>query len=480
VVIVALVQTVSALPSFLLVIPAGSLADMVDRRKLILLAELWMFAAAVALAALAAAGRVSPPVLLALLLLVAMGAALEGPGWQAIVPELVPRKDLTSALALYGIEFNIAGAIGPALAGALLALGGASTVFAISAASGLGVIAVIWRWNRSPPERSAPLETMTESLAAGFRFLGHAPALRGVLVRTGTAIFCASALWALLPTLAHEIGVGAVGYGVLLGSFGVGAIFGAFLLPRLRSRASTDVLLSAGIATLAIMIAGLASLRALWPLCAVLVVAGAAWTPVMAVLNTVVQTLAPGWVRGRLMAFWLLVLQGGIAAGSALWGTVASRTSVRAALLAAGASLVACLALKLRYPMPEHAIGLSAWPQWPTPRLLVQPGLRDGPVLVTVEYLVSPDQARAFKAAMRGLEEMRRRDGALRWDLFVDPASRARYVETFLVGSWAEHLRQHDRLTAADHAVQDRVRAAVQEPPRVSHFLHVNEHTGRG
>lgn len=478
--VVALVQTAGSLPAFLLVIPAGALADIVDRRKLILISELWILAASAALAVLATAGRVSPPVLLALLVLVAMGAALEGPAWQAIQPELVPRRDLTSALALNGIEFNIARAVGPALAGAVLALAGASTVFAISAASGLGVMAVMLGWRRSPPPRGVPLETMTESLTAGFRYVDHAPALRGVLVRTGTAMFCATAVVALLPTLAKEIGAGAFGYGVLLAAFGVGAILGVLLLPWLRSWASSDALLSAGIATVALTIAGVALLRALWLLCVILVVAGTAWTPVLAVLNTAVQNLAPGWVRGRVMAFYLLVFEAGIAAGSALWGTVADRSSVRTALLAAAASLGACLVLKFRYPIPEHAADLSPWSHWPTPRLAVQPGLHDGPVLVTLEYFVNPGQTREFKAAMRELERIRRRDGALRWDLFSDAQIPGRYVETFLVGSWAEHLRQHDRFTQADRAVEDRVDAVVQQTPRETHFLHVRADRGRG
>jgi predicted MFS family arabinose efflux permease len=406
--------------------------------------------------------------------LVAMGAALEGPAWQAIQPELVPRRDLASALALNGIEFNIARAVGPALAGAALALAGATTVFAISAASGLGVIAVMVGWRRSPAPRGAPLETLTESLMAGFRYVDHSPALRGVLVRPGTAIFCAAAIVALLPTLASEIGAGAFGYGLLLAAFGVGAILGVLLLPWLRSWASSDALLSAGIATMALTIAGVASLRALWLFCVVLVVAGTAWTPVLAVLNTAVQNLAPGWVRGRVMAFYLLVFEAGIAAGSALWGTVADRTSVRTALLAAAAGLAACLVLRFRYPIPEHAADLSPWVHWPTPRLAVQPGLHDGPVLVTLEYFVTPGQTREFKAAMRGLEEIRRRDGALRWDLFSDAQIPGRYLETFLVGSWAEHLRQHDRFTQADRAIEDRVDALVQQTPRETHFLHVS------
>jgi MFS family permease len=340
-IMVALVQTVSTLPFFLLAIPAGSLADIVDRRKLILGTELWMLTWSVALAGLTIAGWMSPWLLLFLVLMVSMGNAVEAPAWQATLPELVPKVELNSALALNGIEFNIARAVGPGLAGLIVAVAGAGTAFIINSLSFLGVIAVIFRWKRPARKRLLPLETIGESVSAGFRYLRHAPALRGVLVRSGSAIFFASAFWALLPALAHDLGAGSIGYGLLLGCFGLGAVLGALLLSRLRVLASTEVLVSGAIVTVALVIAAVGSLHGLVSLGLVLIVGGVVWTPLMSVLNTSVQSLAPEWVRARILAFYLLVFQGSIAAGSALWGVIAGRTSPRVALLVAGAGLAA-------------------------------------------------------------------------------------------------------------------------------------------
>src|SRR5580698_2559405 len=276
---VALVQTFSTLPFFLIAIPAGALADVVDRRKLILFTELWMFTWSVVLAVLTIAGVMSPWLLLLLILLFSMGAALEGPGWQAIFPELVPRQELTSALALNGIEFNLARAVGPGLAGVIVAIAGAATAFVINAFSFLGVIAVIFRWKRPVHNRLTPVETIGESISAGFRYFRYAPRLRGVVLRAGVAMLFVSAFWALLPIVARNLGKGAVGYGLLLSSFGAGAIAGALLLPRLRSRMSREDILSAGIAVVALVVAALGYLHTLIFLCPVLFVGGAAWTP---------------------------------------------------------------------------------------------------------------------------------------------------------------------------------------------------------
>jgi len=224
--LVALIQTVSTLPFFLIAIIAGSLGDVVDRRKLILAAEFWMFGFSVALAVLTIAGVMSPWLLLGLILMVSIGAAFEAPTWQAIFPEMVPKGDLTSAFALNGIEFNLSRAVGPGLAGVIVAVADAGTTFVFNAASFLGVITVILRWKRPLRRRMAPVETLSESIAAGFRYFPYAPVLRGVVVRAGVAMFFASSLWALLPILAHNLGAGSIGYGILLTCFGAGAIGG--------------------------------------------------------------------------------------------------------------------------------------------------------------------------------------------------------------------------------------------------------------
>jgi MFS family permease len=476
---VALVQTVSTLPYFLIAIPAGALADIVDRRKLILCTELWMFAWSLVLAVLTIAGVMSPWLLLLLILLFSMGAALEGPGWQAIFPELVSKQDLTPALALNGIEFNLSRAVGPGLAGIVVAVAGAATAFVVNAFSFLGVIAVIYRWKRPLRKRLTPVETIGEGISAGFRYFRYSPDLRGIVLRAGVAMLFVSAFWALLPIVAGDLGAGSIGYGLLLSSFGAGAIAGALLLSRLRSQISTESILSAGIAIVALVIATLGYLHKLVFLCPVLFVGGIAWTPFMSVLNTVVQNLAPEWVRARVLAFYLLVFQGSIAAGSVLWGAVAGRFGLRITFSAAAIGLAASLVLRVHYAVPREIGDLSTWNHWPSLTAFAQPALDEGPVLVTVEYMIGPEKAEDFKNAMYHYQNVRRRDGAIRWNLYYDAKIPARYLETFIVRSWAEHLRQHDRFTVADRKVEDLVHSLVQQPPRVSHFIHATQPKGR-
>jgi MFS family permease len=476
---VALVQTFSTLPFFLIAIPAGALADVVDRRKLILFTELWMFTWSVVLAVLTLAGVMSPWLLLLLILLFSMGAALEGPGWQAIFPELVPKQELTSALALNGIEFNLARAVGPGLAGVIVAIAGAATAFVINAFSFLGVIAVIFRWKRPVHKWLTPVETIGESISAGFRYFRYAPRLRGVVLRAGVAMLFVSAFWALLPIVARNLGKGAVGYGLLLSSFGAGAIAGALLLPRLRSRMSREDILSAGIAVVALVVAALGYLHTLVFLCPVLFVGGAAWTPFLSVLNTVVQNLAPEWVRARVLAFYLLVFQGGIAAGSVLWGAAAGRYGLRITFSAAAIGLAASLVLRVQYSVSGETDDLSPWNHWPSLAALAQPPLDEGPVLVTAEYMVAPEKTDDFRKAMYHYQNVRRRDGAIRWGLYYDAKVPGRYLETFVVRSWAEHLRQHDRFTVSDKKVEDHLYSLVLQPPKVSHFIHASEHKER-
>jgi MFS family permease len=475
---VALVQTFSTLPFFLIAIPAGALADVVDRRKLILFTELWMFAWSVVLAVLTIAGVMSPWLLLLLILLFSMGAALEGPGWQAIFPELVPKQELTSALALNGIEFNLARAVGPGLAGVIVAIAGAATAFVINAFSFLGVIAVIFRWKRPVRKRLTPVETIGESISAGFRYFRYAPRLRGVVLRAGVAMLFVSAFWALLPIVARNLGKGAVGYGLLLSSFGAGAIAGALLLPSLRSRMSREDILSAGIAVVALVVAALGYLHTLVFLCPILFVGGVAWTLFLSVLNTVVQNLAPEWVRARVLAFYLLVFQGGIAAGSVIWGAMAGRYGLRITLSAAAIGLAASLVLRVHYSIPTEIDDLSPWSHWPSHTVFAQLPPDEGPVLVTFEYRVAPEKADDFRKAMYHYQNVRRRDGAIRWGLYYDATTPGQYIETFVVRSWAEHLRQQDRFTVADQKVEDHVLSLVQQPPKVSHFIHASEHKG--
>jgi MFS family permease len=472
---VALVQTATSLPVFLLALPAGALADIVDRRRLLIAAQSAMLVASAALGVLTVAGRVTPWTLLGLTFVIGAGSAMNGPAWQAIMPELVPRAELTAAIALNGVAVNVARAVGPALGGLVIAVAGTGPVFLLNAASFVGVIAVLGRWRRVARATTLPPEHVAGAIRAGLRYARHAPALHAVLVRGGLFVFCASALWALLPVVARQrLAVGSTGYGVLLGCLGVGAIAGAAILPRLTAQLSIDAMVAAGTLAFAAVTCALAIATNVVSLCAALVVGGLAWLAVMASLNVAAQTTAAAWVQARALALYLLVFQGGLAAGSTVWGAVAARSGAPVALAAAAGGLAVGLAAIARWRLaPGQTLDLRPSAHIPEPSVVVEPPHEDGPVLVTIEYAIDPARAEEFTRTMREMSRVRRRDGATRWELFFDPAEPGRYLECFLVESWVEHLRQHQRATMADREAWDRTRAfqVGDAPPRASHFV---------
>jgi predicted MFS family arabinose efflux permease len=475
---VALLTTMANLPLLLVGLPAGALADVVDRRWLVLLTQLWMLLVALALAVLATSAWMTPWLLLALTFLISLGGALSAPAWQAIVPQLVPRSELSAAVALNSAGFNLARAIGPAIGGLLVAFSGPAAVYLLNALSFVGIIVVIYRWRPAPRAQSAR-ERVGGAVVAGLRFARYAPLLRAVLVRTAAWIFAASALLALLPVVAaRQLGLGAPGYGVLLGSMGLGAVGGAVLLPRLRARMAADRLVFVLTLLFAAGLCVLALLRNLVALNLTLLLMGVSWLVINSLLNVAVQTIAPLWVQARALGVYLLVSQGGLAAGSALWGLVADRLSLPVALLAAAALLAAGAATAWRWPLPlDEDLDLRPARHWPAPALAFDPPGTAGPVLITVEYRVVVSEQAAFAQAMAAIELIRRRDGARQWQLFRDAADPERLLETFVVASWAEHVRQHDRFTVADRAVEEAALAVLKPgtTPIVSHFIAVVE-----
>ncbi len=321
--LVALTQTASALPFFLLALPAGALGDIFDRRKLILATEIWMLTVAVALAALTLLNWITPWMLLLLTLALSIGDALEAPTWRAVLPEVVPREDLLPAIALNGIEFNLARAIGPALGGFLIATAGVASAFVLNALSFLGVLWVIARWKRPARRRSLPPEKLTGATLAAIRYTRNAPDILTILVRIASIMFFASAFWALLPTVAHELRSSATFYGLLLTFFGGGAVLGAMALQQTRSLVSADGLLAIGTTVFAGTLWIVATFKLIFLLCVAIAFGGAAWTAVMSLMTTAMQNLAPDWVRARSMAVFMLVYMGAWSAGSAFWGYVA-------------------------------------------------------------------------------------------------------------------------------------------------------------
>jgi MFS family permease/quinol monooxygenase YgiN len=473
---VSLMQTATSLPFFLLALPAGALADIVDRRRLLIATQAWMLSTATALGVCTLWEHTGPWTLLGLTFAIGLGNALNAPAWQATTPELVPADELPAAVALGGVSVNVARAVGPALGGLLVAALGAGWVFLLNAASFLGVVAVLVRWRREVNVTSRlPPEDVPGAMRAGMRYVRHSAPFRAVLVRTAAFVVPASALWALLPLLARNaLGLSAVGYGSLLGCLGAGAIAGAVGLPRIRARVSSDRLVVA--ATVAFAAVSLALPFAGSPLVAglVLVAGGIAWMAAMSTLNVAAQNAVPAWVRARALAVGLLALQGGLALGGLLWGTVASRAGMPRALEAGAAVLVAAAAATKRFGLHGLSnLDLRPDPRWTLPQTACELAGDEGPVLVTLEYHVAPGDAPAFLEAARRLEPIRRRDGAIRWNVYRDTEDPARWVETFVVESWLEHLRQHERITASDRVVLDGARRFHRgaEGPRVRHYV---------
>jgi MFS family permease len=474
---IALIQTASALPFFLLALPAGAIGDIFDRRRLILGTEFWMLAIAVILAAVTIAGGMTPWLLLLLTLALSLGDAVEAPTWRAIFPELVKKEDLTPALALNGIEFNLARAVGPGLAGLVIAVAGVGTAFTLNAASFLGVIVVIALWKRPARKRRLP-ETVRGASAAAIRYVRYSPGIRTVLVRSACVIFFSSAFWALLPTVAKDLSKSSIGYGLLLGFFGGGAVLGAVLLQRAGAKLSREAILSAATVVFGGIVVSTATLHSLAVLCGLMILGGAAWTVFMSLFNTMVQNLAPDWVRARVLAVYLFVFQGSVAIGSTLWGFAADHTNAHAALLTSGVGIGACLLLQFPFRLPNTEADLNPWNHWGKPSMFEDIAPEQGPVLVTVRYVIDPAKAPEFLKEIYKYERVRRRDGATRWGIFYDTEARNVYVETFVVDSWAEHERQHDRFTAADHEVEKRVVNYALEPIKVKHYIHAKGGAG--
>jgi len=478
--LVALTQTASAFPFFLLALPAGALGDIFDRRKLILTTEIWMFSVAVVLAVLTALHLITPWVLLLLTLALSIGDALEAPTWRAVLPEVVPQEGLMSAIALNGIEFNLARAIGPALGGFLIAASGITTVFSLNAASYLGVLWVIARWKRPPDQPGSLRETVSGAIRAAVRYTRNAPEILTVLGRIGCIMFFASAFWALLPTVAHELRRSATLYGLLLTVFGAGAVLGAVVLQRTRSLFSSDAMLALGTTVFAGALWGVAGFKSVPFLSVAILFGGSAWTAIMSLMTTVMQNLAPDWVRARAMAVFMLVYMGTWTAGSAFWGYVAGRQGTHFSLVTAAIGTAVCPILVLVSRLPDTPVDLGAWDHWGKPMLVGEVDPSQGPVLVTVEYEVEPNNADEFLEALHKLARVRRRDGASRWGIYRDTEHPARYVETFIVESWAEHLRQHKRLTRGDRDLEENVRRFESKPIKVRHFIYArSKHRSR-
>lgn len=474
---VALVQTASTTPSVLFGLVAGALADIVDRRHVLLVSQIVLLAATALLGGATLAGLIGPSALLALTFLIGVGFTFYLPAQQAMINELVPHAELPPAVALGAVAFNVSRAVGPALAGAVAAWVGSGSAFLASALCFVGmIIAVRGLRSHAPPILGIP-ETLLSGIRSGMRYARHSPPLRALILRNISFSVCASAFWALLPLVARDqLGMGAGGFGLLFACFGTGAVAAAFTLAQHLRRWPLNTVVNAGYllwaaATLLVAATGTVALAVVGA-CG----AGAAWVSVFASLSAGTQSSAPAWVRARALAMILVAMQASLALGSALWGWLALLTGTRITLAVSAVAMMVALGLnrRVRVALGQEA-HLITGVQLPELAVAVQPLPDDGPVLIQFEYRIDPDKRDAFLRAMPSIGPTRRRNGASAWRLYRDLEDEERFVERFVITSWAEYVRLRARLTMADQELQERVsrlqRAGV--PIRISRLIAV-------
>ncbi|MET8308714.1 MFS transporter [Micromonospora sp. NPDC005173] len=472
--LVALVQTASLLPVLLLALPAGVLADNFDRRHLLIAVQLFLVVVALALTLLTVTDRMPPALLLTLTFAFGVGQALTLPAWAAVIPELVPQGQLRAASALGSISVNVARAVGPAVAGVLIARTGVAPVFALNAVAFLIFTYALVRWRPGNARAVEVPERFAAALRAGGRYVKHSPTVRRLLRRSLVFVVPASALWALLPLVAaRRLGLGSGGYGLLLAALGVGAIVGGLLLAVIRTRLSANqLLLIAGVLfTISLTVVGAVPVVPLVLLA--LLPAGMAWVTVLANVNAEMQLFLPSWVRARGLAVYQVCFAGGQAVGALVWGLLADMAGlVLAYLAAAGLMLVGTVTSRI-WPLPDlRTVNRDPAAYWPELHLAYEPDPGVGPVVVTVQYNVRPERTQPFLVAMDLVRGARQRTGAMRWGLFRPAETTNLFVEVYMVPSWGEHLRQHGgRLTGEDRQAEERARELTDGEPEVRHLV---------
>jgi len=473
--IVALVEAADSFPLMLLALPAGALADIVDRRRLLIAIQFYLLLVTGTLGILTLLDMVTAWMLLGFVFVLGVGNAVMLPAWSAIVPELVPHDEMPSAVALNSVAINAARAVGPAIAGVLVAAVGVWLVFVLNALSYIGILAVLLRWRREHHKSTLPAERFLTAIRVGMRFVMHTHALQVVLIRGGAFFVFASATWSLFPLIVRqELGRGPEIYGLLLTCIGIGAVAGAMLLPRVRARISRDALVAGSSALYALAALALAYVQNIGLLAVAMLATGVAWISILSALQVTAQMTLPEWVRARGLASFFVVFMAGMALGSILWGQVATQIGIPAALTIAALGMVAAIGLTWRFKLGQHQV-LDFRPtlDWPAPVLAETPEPDSGPVMVTIEYRVQPAKRTEFVAAMQAVREMRRRNGAYFWELFHDSADTARFVECFMDESWIEHLRQHERASVSDREIRERAKQFMVEgeSTRSQHWL---------
>ncbi|MEJ1962453.1 MAG: MFS transporter [Gammaproteobacteria bacterium] len=472
---VALVQASTSLPIMLLALPSGAIADIWDRRIIMLIAQTMMLVVSIVLAVMAYGGHLTPWTLLTMTFLIGCGTALYGPAWQSSVGEQVPREHIPAAVSLNTMSYNLARTAGPAVGGIIVAAAGAPAAFVANALTYVGLIGMLASWKREKPKSHLPPETMLLAMSAGLRYSRLSPAIRAVLLRGFVLGVAGSAIWSLMPLVAKVLLKGGpLIYGILFGTFGVGAVCGALLSGAAREKIPSETLVRASTLGFALM-AGVSAFSPWLVLTlAVFVVGGASWVLMLSTFNITVQLSSPRWVAGRALAIYQMVVFGGLAIGSWMWGEVTESHGLKVALAASSVILALSVLLGFYARLPQtDRLNLSAarGDFKVTPKVEVGP--ESGRVITTVTYQVAPENHEAFVQAMQEVRRIRRRDGARRWMLMQDMNEPELWIERFHSPSWVEHVRRYHRFTVSDQEIERRALAFHRgaEPPKIRHLL---------
>jgi MFS family permease len=474
-IMVASIQAITSFSIFLLALPAGAIADIIDRRRYLILSQTGLMITAGLLALITFLDKISPELLLLLTFCLGSGAALSVPAWFTLMSELVPDKHMTSAVALTSVSLNFSRALGPVLAGFVIVVSGPAAVFALNSLSFFAIIIVLLRWERSAKENALPAERVYGAMRAGLRYVRGSPALQTLLIKSCAFFIFASGLWALLPLVARtQLQCGPIGYGILLALLGFGAVIGAFFLPKLRQNINCDQFIFGGAIGFAFATFILAFFKNFYFASGAMILGGMAWITVLTTFTTLVQQVVSPWVRARALSIFLAIFFGGMSLGSLVWGWIATHYTFSTALSVAAIGLLACNFLTYIFVSGKKLLlNQNSSHPLPLPIAIEEPRYEEGPIMVTIEYSVERKNVEKFSQAIRDLRRIRLRDGAFFWSLFKDIENPQKFTECFMIESWLEHLRQHERLSIADWEVQNIVLSFHQGefPPHVTHLV---------
>ncbi len=477
--VVALLSVMTSLSIFLFALPAGALADIIDRRKLFLITQYFSLAVALGLGFLTFSGYTTSSILLVFTLLLGIGNAMSLPVNIVVQTEILPKKKILAAMTLFSVAVYIGLAAGPFLGGLVVAAVGAWAVFMLNALSFVGVILFLHRWKKPSEDKTIPPEQVVGAIRRGLQYMRHSLHVRSLFVRDFVITICGSAFVSLLPLLArNESGPNSILFGVLIGAFGIGGLIsGLLIVPKIK-KMSIEKRVTSAVILYAIAMGAISFQHTLYTTFIGIFVIGAALIVITSSLNFVAYNSVSSWVKTRVVSVHQMMYWGGVALGSVVWGIVAEIWGVPIALLAASIGLLSGLALSARYKLkPQTDVDLTPSMHWLLPHVEIDiDEHKENPVLVEIEYQIDPKRSHEFESVMHEIRSLRLRDGAIYWGLFHDMENPSRYVETFVSESWTEHLRQHERITKADVTIEDKARSfhIGKDPIRISHLIGEN------